>query len=278
MRGRRCRAGASVAAALLLLTSGPSRATTVGIPDSDSATLLALLFQTVKDSAQIGQILTATEQSLETARYSLQALRSATEVVDEFRYLRNNPDEIFDAAASAFYTTFPELEAITREAAAIRQNLSGSSTGRINPFALRELFNNIAGASGSGYQTIIALDEAAYGLSREHMFTMEKLSDIRTQTEAIRRESMLALTPQGAAVITAKAAAQQAVVQSEAAAALAEILRIQKQQYVRGVDAASRSSAQVSLQATGLQSVGDIDDRLDPFRDDTRLSPSVDVP
>ena len=137
-------------ASLVLVGALPARASTLGIPDGDSAVLAGLLFQAVKDSLQVGQILTTTQQALETAQFTMGAARAAVDVVGEFAYLTQNPDEIFDASASAFAATFPEVKAIADDAEGIRASFSRGmlKPGEVNPFALQEFFANVAGACG----------------------------------------------------------------------------------------------------------------------------------
>ena len=239
---------ASLLLATAILLSPRATASAFGVPDSDSATLAALLLAAIKDSAQLGQILATGQQALETAQYTLGAARAATDVVTEFAYLTQNPDEIFDASASAFNEVFPEIKAISDDASAIRESFSGHAQGRLNPYALQEFFANAAGASQSAYQTLVAMDESAYGLTKEHLVTMELMQNVQTTSEAIRRESMLAMTPQGAAALSAKASAQTAVSAAVSATNLAELVRMQKAEYMKGLDSASKGAAELATQ------------------------------
>jgi hypothetical protein len=232
----------------VLLSFAPARASTMGAPDSDSALLAAMLLQAVSDSAQLGQVLTTAQSALETARFSLDAARSATEVVSEFVYLSQNPDEVFDATASAFAQVFPQVQAIAEDAEAIRENFSGNSQGRLNPYALQQFFQNINSADGSAYQTIVAMDESVYGLTKEHLVTAELMQSVQTTSEAIRKESMLAMTPQSAAAVAAKAGAQAAVSAAVTATNVAELLRIQKATYMKSIESAAFGAASMTSQ------------------------------
>ena len=258
-------------ASLVLVAALPARASTLGIPDGDSAVLAGLLFQAMKDSLQVGQILTTTQQALETAQFTMGAARAAVDVVGEFAYLTQNPDEIFDASASAFAATFPEVKAIADDAEGIRASFSRGmlKPGEVNPFALQEFFANVAGASTSGYQTLAGIDESVYGLTKEHLVTVELMKNVGVASEAIRKESMLALTPQGAAVIGAKAAAQTAVSAAVSATSLAELVRMQRLTYMKGLDSSSKAAADVATQFEAMKASLVADPVLDPL--DPRL-------
>ncbi|MFZ9889698.1 MAG: hypothetical protein ACO3JL_19560 [Myxococcota bacterium] len=252
----------------------PAHGSSMGIPDSDSATLAAILFSQLKEAVDMGALLATTAQALETARQTSDMLRTTVEVYDEFTYLSANPEDIFDEVAQGFFTAFPELEAIATDAVALRNSLSGRhAPSGYNPYALQQLLMQAKETGQSTFQTLIAIDETAYGLTDEHLFSMATLSDIRETSAAIRRETMLPMTPQAAASLSAKANAQTAVAAAEAAAYQAEMLRIAKQQYVRGIDASARAAASVTEQAQGLQMVTDVVEGLTPFEDDTLANP-----
>lgn len=265
-------------AALLLVAALPVRASALGVPDGDSAVLAGLLLQAMKDSLQMGQILTTTQQALETAQFTMGAARAAVDVVGEFAYLTQNPDEVFDASASAFAATFPEVKAIADDATGIRESFSRGmlKPGAVNPFALQEFFANVAGASTSGYQTLAGIDESIYGLTKEHLVTVELMKNVGVTSEAIRKESMLALTPQSAAVIGAKAAAQTAVSAAVSATSLAELVRMQRLTYMKSLDSASKSAAEAATQFEAMKASLVADPVLDPL--DPRLRGELPAP
>lgn len=275
-RRRRLSAAAGV---LIMCASMPAHAANaLGIPDGDTAVMLGLLAQAVKDSLQLGAILTTTQNALETAQFTMGAARAAVEVVGEFTYLANNPDEIFDASASAFASTFPEVKAIADDAEGLRSSFSRGmlTPGEVNPFALQEFFANVAGATGSGYQTLAGIDESVYGLTKEHLVTVELMKNVGVVSEAIRKESMLALTPQGAAAITAKATAQSAVSAAVAATSLAELVRMQRLTYMKSLDSSSKAAADVATQFEAMKASLAVDPVLDPL--DPRIRGELPLP
>lgn len=255
----------------LALISAPAHASALGIPDGDSAVLAGLLLQAVKDSLSLGQILTTTQQALETAQFTMGAARAAVDVVSEFTYLTQNPDEVFDAAAGAFGATFPEVKAIADDAEGLRASFGGGilRPGAVNPFALQQFFANASNATGSAYQTLVGVDESVYGLTKEHLLTVELMKNVGTASEVLRKESMLAMTPQSAAVVGAKAAAQTAVSAAVSATSLAELVRIQRLQYMKGLDSASQGAANMATQYEAMKTSLTVDPTLDPL--DPRL-------
>lgn len=269
----------ALAFAALAFIPSSADASSLGIPDSDTALLSSLLFSQIKEAVDMAAMLATVQQSLETARYTSELVRSTVDVVGEFRYIAENPDTIFDAAAQGFFHAFPELEAIATDAVAIKNQLSGRHAPEgYNPYALQHLIHNLKSSHQSAYQTLIAMDEAAYGLTDEHLFSMDRLEDLRASSEAIRRETMLPLTPQAAAVLSAKASAQTAAASVEAASYQAELLRMAKQEYVRSLDASARAGSSVQQQAAGLERVTDVTEGLDPFADDPSTDPYAPAP
>ena len=150
---------------MLSLLAPPAHASAVGIPDSDSATLLAILLESLKQSASAGQLLTSVQSSLESAQNTLAVLRSASDTVNEFRYLSENPDEISMRRKLRSERPSQRSRASSaRRTRSARRSLKGQ-TAKLNPYALQELLNNIGRTQGSYYDTVIALDEGIYGVS-----------------------------------------------------------------------------------------------------------------
>lgn len=268
-----------VFAVVLLVAAGSGRATTVGIPDSDSATLLALLMQAVKDSAQMGQVLTTAKQSLETAQYMSASVRSMVEVYDEAKNIFQDPKQIFDAGRAAFTKTFPELQAIQHDAEALRRSFSGRSTGGLNPFAYQELIKNAGLAGESLYQTLLMMDEDVYGLTKEHLAAKQTLDELALGNEERRRLLRTAsLTPQGFIAETAKATADTAVATSLAATSLQELVRLQRLEQVKAHDAAARAGTTADKRLDVLGGAAGIDPSLDPtkpLKDDVPAGPAL---
>lgn len=281
--------------AAVLLTK-QAHATTAGIPDSDSATLIALLLESVKQTTSAGQLLTAVQGSLETAQGTLAVLRTATETVNEFRYLSENPDEIFDAAEAAFQKTFPEAEGVRREADALRRALEAGPNGELNPYALQETLNNIGRTQESFYDTLIALDEGLYGLSDARLQLLSRQDSLNTQGEAVFRETMdpgcrlttasdgstqsiCGLDLKRAAVLGAKSQAISAASLRMITELTTEQLRLAKIHAIRQLDDGARMSAKQLDHARGLASVaGSVDEMLDPTRDDETAPTFIERP
>lgn len=284
-------------AIVVLLTGRPARASAVGIPDSDSATLLAILLESLKQSASAGQLLTSVQSSLLTAQNTLAVLRSASETVNEFRYLSENPDEIFDAAEAAFAKTFPEVQGIQREAEALRRSLGTGPSGALNPYALQELLNNIGRTQGSYYDTVIALDEGIYGLSEGHLELLSRQDVINTQGAAVFRETMdpgcrivsnlsdgtsttvCGLDQKRATVLMAKSQAISAASLGMIGVVVTEQLRLAKLEAIRQLDDGARMSATKLDHARGLNAVaGSVDETLDPSLGEAKAPTFVERP
>jgi hypothetical protein len=283
-------------AIVVLLAAGPAFASVAGIPDGDSATLFSLLLESVKQTSDAGQILTAVQSSLATAEGSLAVLRTATETVNEFRYLRQNPNDIFDAAEAAFAKTFPEADGVKREADALRRALAAGPNGELNPYALQQTLDNIGRTQESFYDTLITLDEGIYGLSEGHLQLLRREDDLGTQGEGVFRETMdpgcrlengadgkpqtvCGLDLKRAAVLGAKSQAISAASLHIVSDVLTEQLRLQKIQAIRSLDDGARASAKEIDDARGLRSVAEsVDETLDPTKDDKQPDTFVDRP
>lgn len=286
----------AVAAALVALLARPALASAAGIPDGDSATLIALLLESVKQSASAGQMLTAVQGSLVTAQSTLAVLRGASETVNEFRYLAENPDEIFDAAQAAFERTFPEAEGVRREADALRRALAAGPSGELNPYALQETLNSIGRTQESFYDTFIALDEGIYGLSEGHLELLARQDELGAQGQAVFRETMdpgcrlttaadgstqtvCGLDLKRAAVLGAKSQAISAASLRMISGVLTEQLRLAKLHAIRQLDDGARMSANQLDHARGLADVAaSVDETLDPTGSDPRADTFVERP
>lgn len=287
---------AVVGVAALLLTSPPASASAAGIPDGDSATLIAILLESLKQTASAGQLLTAVQGSLETAQHSLAVLRAANDTVNEFRYLSENPDEIFDAAEAAFAKTFPEVEGIKREADALRRSLEAGPNGELNPYALQDVLNNIGRTQESFYDTLIALDEGLYGLSEGHLELLQRQDIVNTQGAAVFRETMdpgcrvevdaegnprtvCGLDQKRAAILMAKSQAISAASLGIIGEVVTEQLRLAKLEAIRSLDDGSRMSANKLDHARGLADVtASVDETLDPTASERKAETFVERP
>lgn len=278
----RLRLWSAALALAVLLGARRVDASAAGIPDGDSATLIALLLESVKQTTNAGQILTAVEGSLATAQHTLAVVRTASDVVNEFRYLTENPEEIFDAAQAAFEKTFPEVEGVRREADLLRAALARGPNGELNPYALQETLDELGRTQASFYDTLIALDEGLYGLSDAHLQLLSRQDALATQGEAVFRETMdpgcrlttaadgstqtvCGLDLKRAAVLGAKSQAISAASLRVITEVTTEQLRLAKLAAIRKLDDGARMSAQRMDHARGLASVAaTVDEALDP--------------
>ncbi|MBI1944655.1 MAG: hypothetical protein HYS27_03105 [Deltaproteobacteria bacterium] len=278
----RLRLWSAALALAVLLGARRVDASAAGIPDGDSATLIALLLESVKQTTNAGQILTAVEGSLATAQHTLAVVRTATDVVNEFRYLTENPEEIYDAAQAAFEKTFPEVEGVRREADLLRAALAQGPNGELNPYALQETLDELGRTQASFYDTLIALDEGLYGLSDAHLQLLSRQDALATQGEAVFRETMdpgcrlttaadgstqtvCGLDLKRAAVLGAKSQAISAASLRVITEVTTEQLRLAKLAAIRKLDDGARMSAQRMDHARGLASVAaTVDEALDP--------------
>ena len=282
--------------AALLLVARPAQASAAGIPDGDSATLFALLLDSLKQTASAGQLLTAVQGSLATAQSSLAVLRSATETVNEFRYLTENRDESFDAANAAFVKTFPEAEGISREADALRRALEQGPNGELNPYALQETLNNIGRTQENFYETLIALDEGLYGLSEGRLELLSRQDELAGQGAAVFRETMdpgcrletdangevhsvCGLDLKRAAVLGAKSQAISAASLRIITEVTTEQLRLAKLEAIRTLDDGARMSAKKLDHARGLAAVvATVDETVNPTTDEEHADTFVERP
>lgn len=291
-----CARATAAAVAALVLAAPPARASAAGIPDGDSATLMALLLDSLKQTASAGQMLTAVQGSLATAQSTLAVLRSATETVNEFRYLTENPDEIFDAANAAFVKTFPEAEGIQREADGLRRALAQGPNGELNPYALQETLNNIGRTQEDFYDTLIALDEGIYGLSEGRLELLSRQDALAGQGAAVFRETMdpgcrpetnaagevqmvCGLDLKRAAVLGAKSQAISAASLRIVSEVVTEQLRLAKLEAIRSLDDGARMSATKLDHARGLAAVvATVDENVDPTAGDEHADTFVERP
>lgn len=296
LRAPRTRRALAVVALFALLPMRSARASTAGIPDGDSATLLAILFQAVKDSASMGQLLTSVQSSLETARHTLSVLRYATETVQEFQYLTQNPDEIFAAAEAAFGKTFPEVARIRRETDLLRDALATGPNGELNPYALQDMLDSIGRSQSAFYDTVIALHEGVYGLSEGHLQLLSRQDQINLQGQQVFQEAMdpschthvkedgtpevvCGLDQKRASVLSAKASVISSASLSVIGEVLTEQLRLAKLQAIHAIDGGARGSATRLDHARGLAAVAaSVDEDLDPRRSERRAPTFVSRP
>ena len=287
--------GALCVAISVVMLARPALASAAGIPDGDSATLMAMLLESVKQTADAGQILTAVQGSMATAQSTLAVLRTATDTVNEFRYLTENPNDIFDAAQAAFEKVFPEAQGVQREADALRRALQQGPNGELNPYALQETLNNIGRTQQNLYSTLIALDEGLYGLSEGRLQLLSREDSLATQGEAVFRETMdpgcriegsgdathtaCGLDLSRAAVLGAKSQAISAASLQIITEVTTEQLRLAKLEAIRSLDDGARMSAKKLDHARGLAAVAaTVDEDVDPTASDERAPTFVERP
>jgi len=259
--GGLARAGRILLASLVVASA--ARASTAFIPDSEDGLLAGILAQLGASSITLTNMMTSAQASLETATYTLDTVRKATDVVQDLAYLTTNPDEIWESSQRAFGTTFPELRAIADDVAAIRRNAMGLAPN--DPRTLSTLLEHAAQTRSGAYQAVMAFDAARFGLLDPYLHQAKLMADISERTLAIQQAADGALDPQHAAVLSAKADAMTATTTLAVAQSSMELARIEQQRYVaaRAVEAAE--DAQRRKENAALKDIAPVED-LDPTK------------
>jgi len=231
----RSRATATVSA-FVLLVGAPAHASTPIVGD---AALAAIAATTASSLLSIGQLVTQGQQALETAALISGTLRSASDVVVDLAYLSQNPDQIFDQAQQSFAISFPEIEAIARDAEAINANARS-----LNAPPARTVLDLIAHArstEGNAYQAVMSFNNLTYGMLDPYLKQLKLLEKTTEEAGALRLEAKGPIDSKTASVITAKATANMANTLNSIAASNLEIARIKQQEYLEKQQAAAEA-------------------------------------
>ena len=260
----------------LTLSVGPTQAhaaNAFGIPDSDTAMLTAMLLEAVKSSAELSTLVESTQKGIETAQATLAIARATTDAVGSTAALLQDPTQVFGDVYEGFRQTFPEVEALWKEAEGLNQALQDPLTydGQYNPYAMQTLIRSLREGGDSMYTTLVAIDAAKYNLTDEHLLQAKEREELRT---GVRRfKSFLAARPEGinpqeAAVMTAKATLNQLEAQIQMAESLNELATMQKNEYLAAKEAAANSQALRSSMMGDVPAMlpGSMD--LDAFEDE----------
>lgn len=219
-----------------LLVASPASA----VPIVEDAALAAIAMQTAASLISLGTIIDTGIEALETAQQTSAFLRSASEVVVDLAYLSQNPDEIFDQAQQSFALSFPEIDAIARDAQAIRDNLS--SVGAPPQRTVLDLMAHARETDSNAYQAVMSFNNLTYGMLNPYLEQIRLLERTANEAGAIRMQATGPLDAKTAAVLTAKAAANAATTLNSIAATNLEIARIQQQQYLEQQEAEAKAA------------------------------------
>lgn len=198
----------------------------------------------------------ALQQIVTNTRDMLRTARDASEAVKSTIYLFQNPDDVVNSARSDFLTSFTELDAINRDAAALHASLTTDPTG-FDPYAYQRAMDSGI-RSGTSFQTFLAFREKDYGtLGYDPMRRMAGMEAIVTEGEGVRLklDNSPALTQKEAAAISAKADVDTSIATAAAARELAELNRIKQLEFMD--QQAQRAAAQASNDAFLKEVVGE---------------------
>lgn len=216
----------AIAAATLVFAT-PSRASAFG---EENIPLYMIVAQTAATLATMGDLLTTGTQALETAQLTSKTLRDASEVVVDIAYLSQNPDEIFDQAQQAFTVSFPELEAIARDAEAINKNLA--SVNAPPERTILDLIEHSRATGGNAYQAVMSFNNTTLGMLDPYLKQLKLIEKTSEGAEAIRLSANGPLDVKNATILTAKATANMATSLNMIAASQLEVARIKQQEYL----------------------------------------------
>jgi hypothetical protein len=223
-------------AAVTFLLATPSKA----VFGEENIALAAIAAQTAASLVSLGDLIKQGNAALETAQLTSKTLRDASEVVVDLAYLSQNPDEIFDQAQQAFTVSFPEIEAIARDAEAINKNL-----GSLNAPPERTILDLIAhsrATGGNAYQAVMSFNNTTLGMLDPYLKQLKLIEKTSEETEAIRLSARVPLDVKNATILTAKATANMATSLNMIASSQLEVARIKQQEYLEAQQAKAQAA------------------------------------
>ena len=122
----------------------------------ENIALAAIAASTAQSMATLGQMAQQAQQSFEVAKLTLSTMRDASEVVADLFYLSQNPNEVFDQAQQSFAMSFPEIEAMARDAERIQQNLNSLGDPNAQARTILDLISHARATGGNAYQAVMA--------------------------------------------------------------------------------------------------------------------------
>ena len=227
----------ALAAAGSFLVATPSNASAFG---EENIALAAIAAQTAASLVSLGELIKQGNAALETAQLTSTTLRNASEAVVDLAYLSQNPDEIFDQAQQAFTLSFPEIEAIARDAEAINKNL-----GSLNAPPERTILDLIAhsqATGGNAYQAVMSFKNSQLGMLKPYLDQLKLIEKTSEETEAIRLSARVPLDVKNATILTAKATANMAISLNMIASSQLEVARIKQQEYLEAQQAKAQAA------------------------------------
>lgn len=236
-------------AAFTFLLATPSKA----VVGEENIALAAIVAQTAASLVSLGDLIKQGNAALETAQLTSTTLRNASEVVVDLAFISQNPDQIFDQAQQAFTVSFPELEAIARDAEAINKNL-----GSINAPPERTILDLIAhsrATGGNAYQAVMSFNNTTLGMLDPYLKQLKLIEKTSEGSEAIRLSANGPLDVKNATILTAKATANMATSLNMIAASQLEVARIKQQEYLEAQQAKAEAAVRNRQIGTSTPSI-----------------------
>lgn len=221
------RISVAVTAASLLMATPAS-----AVVGEENIALAAIAASTAQSMLTLGQLVTQAQQAFEVAQLTLKTAREASEVVADVAYLSQNPNEIFDQAQQQFALSFPEIEAMARDAERIQQNLRDAGDPNAKPRTIIDLINHARSTNGNAYQAVMSFNNATYGMLDPYLKQVQMIEQSTNDSNAIRLSANGPLDSKTAAVLTAKATANAASSLNAIASYQLEVARIKQQEYL----------------------------------------------
>ena len=184
------------------------------------AQLVALLQQgaTTLDTAR---------NALDQGRETLSTLREINAAVDSTVFLAQHPDEVLRQARENFLLSFSELDAINREALALKQEMRADPTG-FDANAYRRALSSTKNTL-TGFDLFLAAREKDYGaLTEMHLRRTAGIEATLTESRQVQGKvnATTSLSAKEAAAISAKANADTAVATGVTAQSVSDMLRL----------------------------------------------------
>ncbi|MDP2345738.1 MAG: hypothetical protein Q8O67_32645 [Deltaproteobacteria bacterium] len=184
--------------------------------------------------AQLVALLQQGASSIETARSALDqgretlsTLREINAAVGSTVFLAQHPDEVLRQARENFLLSFTELEAINREAIALKEEMRAGPTG-FDANTYRRAFNSTRNTL-TGFELFLAAREKDYGaLTEMHLRRTAGIEATLSESRQVQAKvnATTSLSQKEAAAISAKANADTAVAAGVTAQSASDMLRL----------------------------------------------------
>lgn len=248
---------------ITLLSLYPLRAS-ASIMGEENMTLLSILQQSVKQTLAIKDTLVSLRETAQAANETARATQHAVEATPRIKALLDDPKKFFADSERAWGATFPRVGAFHRS--------SSKSSGSVKKLTGLDLHYDEASGSVIRHTQDLAQDagnvfeqwtrkvdtwgfsdahdEIMSLLEKHHRMALSNFADLATSVD------LSLLTPMGAAVHSARAAAIEAIAVVESTGALHDLARNDKIRFMREVqEETTRRIEHAQEVAQGLASV-----------------------